>query len=116
MILKNKDLLESSGAHSNLSLATTQNLNPVFMGLSKTFSVQLVFTGTPAGNFKLQVSNDVSPTNWDDVDDTQTTVNAAGSLYIEYPVCGAEWVRVVYTATGAGTAPVLTVARIAVKD
>lgn len=119
MKANNKDLLETSpGVHTNLTLGETRNLAAIPMGDNVDASVQLVWTGTPAGNFKLQVSNDpvnTTPANWTDVANTETTVSAAGSLVFEFPDCTVEHLRVVYTATGAGTAPVLTVARAKTK-
>jgi len=92
------------------------------------YAVQLVFTGTPAGNFKLQGSCDegnptanteatrsVDIVNWTDVADTTLTVSAAGNIMYDVTNAGYNWFRVVYTATGAGTTPVLTSARFNTK-
>lgn len=103
----------------NVSLATSQNLSAIPVATAKNVGIQLVFTGTPAGAFKLQVSNDsknAAPTNWTDVADSSETIAAAGDLDYEYADISANWVRVVWTASGAGTTPVLTVANAVIKS
>ncbi len=124
----NQDLLDINGTRATVSLAASANLRPVFIGTANQASIQLVFTGTPAGAFKLQVSNDLgnvgapsesaqyaTVTNWSDVADSSATISAAGDLCWELQNTAFEWVRVVWTASGAGTAPVLTIARSKVK-
>lgn len=84
-----------------------------------TFSVQVVFTGTPTGSFKLQSSNDkaysgnpntngsglnVAPINWTDITGSSFAITAAGSLQWNFPYPGFNWVRLVYTDTSGGTA------------
>ena len=83
------------------------------------FSCQAVFTGTPAGTIKLQVSNDpndptgkkwndldLAPTlgNWTDVANSAQSVSAAGTFFWDYPQCNAAWVRCVFLHTGSSTA------------
>ena len=124
MRVKNEYILDDSGP---VSLANTVALKPVWLGHIAIASVQLEFTGTPAGNFRLQVSNDVGQITaagaaqqetgvetWTDYT-SPVTVSAAGNLYIEAKDIGAEWMRVLYTATGPGTSPVLVKARAKVK-
>ncbi len=89
------------------------------------YAIQVVFTGTPTGNFKLQASNDpyVSnptslqlPTNWTDVADSTFTVTAAGNVMwnVENPMYN--WVRVVYTDTSSGASTaIITNADVNVK-
>lgn len=77
-------------------------------------SIHLVWTGTPAGTFTLQVSNDATDdptaiTNWTTVTgSSQAAGGAAGDLFYDY--CGgARWVRAKFTfSASTGT---LTVAR-----
>lgn len=129
MRVQNQDLLEIDGTRATVSLATSANLKPIWLGHVINASVQLVFTGTPAGNFKLQVSNDlgsihsaseaqqyVGVSNWTDVADSTQTISAAGNISYELQNVAFEWVRVVWTATGAGSGtPTLTIARSKIK-
>lgn len=86
------------------------------------FSIQIFFTGTPTGSFKLQASNDpvppktlqpgvngaitFSPTHWSDIADSGFSVVAAGDVMWNYRDAGFTFVRVVYTdsSSGASTA------------
>lgn len=128
MRINNEDILEIDGIRSTPSLSTSVNLKPLYLGSVVNYAIQLAFTGTPAGNFKLQVSNDLGNinaqseaqqyagvTHWSDVADSAFTVSAAGDVMWEVENSGALWVRVVWTATGAGTTPVLTYARCNTK-
>lgn len=76
------------------------------------YAIQIEFTGTPTGNFKLQASTDpyVSnptaaqlPVNWTDVVDSTFTVSAAGNVMWNVADVEYNWVRVVYTDTSGGT-------------
>jgi hypothetical protein len=93
------------------------------------FAIQVVFTGTPTGNFKLQASADpvtqanqvfgangkvtYTPTNWTDVANSTFTVSAAGNVMWDFSeLAGFNYVRVVYTDTSSGTSTaVITVAQ-----
>lgn len=91
------------------------------------FAIQLVFTGTPTGNFKLQSSCDpvpkanlvigangavvYTPANWTDVADSTFTVAAAGNVMWNFRGSDFNYVRVVYTDTSGGTSTaIVTVA------
>lgn len=82
------------------------------------YSIQVFFTGTPTGSFKLQASNDpaaqalatgnitspiTAPTHWSDVEDSTFTVVAAGDVMWTVENPGYNWVRVVYTDNSSGT-------------
>jgi hypothetical protein len=108
------------------NLAVNQTSDPIYLGHIANYSIQLVFTGTPGGNFKLQCSNDMgNPSaskesdrdfqieNWTDVADSAQTISAAGNHTWDVQNAGYRWVRVVWTQTsGSGT---LTSARFNVK-
>lgn len=82
------------------------------------FSIQIFFTGTPTGSFKLQASNDpvppktlqpgvngaitFSPTHWTDIANSSLAVVAAGDVQWNYHDAGFTFVRVVYTDTSSG--------------
>lgn len=124
----NYENLILSGA---VSLATSVNLEPIFVGQSALAAIQLVYTGTPAGTFKLQASCDkgninggqarsstsqqAGVTNWTDTSTNSGAISAAGSTLFNVADPGYQWLRVVWTASGTGTTPVLTVAQSVVK-
>jgi hypothetical protein len=128
MRTKNENLLEVDGSAVSGDLSSSKNLKPVWLGHIVLFSAQLVFTGTPAGSFKLQGSNDLgnpnasgesqryaNVTNWTDIADSEQTISAAGNHLYEVRDASYNWIRIVWTASGAGTTPVLTSARAVVK-
>ncbi len=126
MRIKNENLLDDSGS---VSLATSANLKATYLGHICNYAIQLVFTGTPAGSFKLQCSNDPAHpasassaqqvsgiTNWTDIADSSQVISAAGNHAWNIENAGYAWVRVVWTASGVGSGtPTLTVARNHVK-
>jgi hypothetical protein len=83
------------------------------------YSIQIVFTGTPTGSFKLQASDDpvaasklklgangvpqFVPTNWTDLPNQSQSVVAAGSAIWNIPDVGYTFVRAVYTDTSGGS-------------
>lgn len=123
MRIGNENLLDASGA---VSLASNQTLKPVYLGHILNYSIQLVFTGSPTGTFKLQASNDpgrpsgasdtevqIGLSNWTDIADSTQAISAAGDHTWTVENAGYSWVRVVYTfASGSGS---LTSARCVVK-
>lgn len=123
MRVKNENLLDDSGP---VALAANAELKAVWLGHIANFSIQLQFTGTPGGNFKLQASNDPGNINaasgtlqvsdialWTDIADSAQTISAAGDHMWTVENAGYNWVRVVWTATsGSGS---LTTARAYVK-
>ena len=83
------------------------------------YAIQIFFTGTPTGSFKLQSSCDPvtkegltvgangvitwSATNWTDIANSTFTVSAAGNVEWNYgQLAGYNYVRVVYTDTSSG--------------
>lgn len=83
------------------------------------YSIQIVFTGTPTGTFKLQASCDpvprqsqvvgsngavtYTPTNWTDVKDSTFTVSAAGNVQWNVREVFYNYVQVIYTDTSSGS-------------
>jgi hypothetical protein len=128
MRVSNIDLLDIDNVREEVDLADNAELQPIWLGHIINCGIQLVFTGTPDGEFQLQISNDpgdphnpsesesyADVTNWTDVVDSNATISAEGNVYYELQNAAAEWVRVVWTASSPGTDPVLTVARAKVK-
>lgn len=110
---------------------TTLNSTAIQVWNAISFSIQIFFTGTPTGNFKLQMSDDaaysgvpntngsglnVAPVKWTDISSSSFTVSAAGNVAWDYSWPGFNWVRVVYTDTSSGTSTaIITTATANVK-
>lgn len=123
MRVKNENLLDDSGP---VDLSASADLKATWLGHISDYAIQLVFTGSPQGNFKLQASNDqgsidsatgsvqlASIVNWTDIADSAQTISAAGDHMWTVENAGYTWVRVVWTQTGgSGT---LTSGRVYVK-
>lgn len=120
MRINNEDLLDNGPV--DLSLSAT--LQPLWLGHIVNYSIQLVTSGTAAGTFKLQASNDAGHinaststnqsllTNWTDLG-ISATISGAGSVLLKDINAGYAWVRVVWTPTsGTGS---ITSARANVK-
>lgn len=118
----NATLLDGTNAQ-----AATFNTNPVFVANQSGFSItgNWTATGTPAGTFKIQYSNDTGKTvkgqvdyttitNWVDVPSggertVSVVASGAGSGLLNDPFCMAMWVRVVYTRTSGSITPALRI-------
>lgn len=90
----------------NESMASSFESSILALDFVNFFSVQAVFTGSPSGTFKIQVSNDVnsSPSNWSDLGDSSQAISAAGDIMWDISSAGYKWAKVVYTRTsGSGT-------------
>lgn len=89
------------------------------------YAVQAVYTGTPTGTLKLQVSADAfkyagnpqpqAPTNWDDVPDSFFTIDSAGIYVVNVIGAFYNFVRLVYTDASGGTSTAKLTAVINVK-
>jgi hypothetical protein len=102
---------------SGTNMAVSIESEPIWLGHIANYNIQLVFTGNPSGNFKLQISNDAGNPNapkeadrnfkienWTDMADSGQTISAAGNHSYEVQNAGHRWVRLVWTATsGSGT-------------
>ena len=109
-------------------LSVNQVSEPIWLGHICNYSIQLFFSGTPDGVFKLQLSNDAGNpqapqeadrdfkiTHWTDIGGSSQIVSAAGDLAYQVENAGYRWVRLVYEASSAGTSPVLDSAIFNVK-
>ena len=131
MRVANENLLVTDNGPAPADMSIAINFRPIWLGHIANFSIQIFFTGSPVGTFKLQMSNDYgfnnsgSPntpkevlqtakiTNWTDIVDSPLAVSAAGNVAWNFQNAGFEWVRVVYTPTsGTGT---ITSAKAKVK-
>lgn len=92
---------------------TTINSTPCQLKNMFGDSIEVVFTGTPTGSFKLQASNDPNdqidpttflpgPVNWTDVAGSSQSVAAAGNVMWNVTDVMYNFVRVVYTDTSSG--------------
>jgi hypothetical protein len=97
-----------------VSLSSDWTSEPVYIYQIVALAIQLVFTGSPVGNFTLQCSNDeyssnLAPQNWTTLDGSAQSITEAGNHTWNIQDAGYRWIRVVYTRTsGSGN---LTVAR-----
>lgn len=72
-------------------------------------SAQAAATSGAAGTLKIQASNDhpvaagAVPTNWNDIPSATIAVTGAGSFLVPKVDLCYEYIRIVYTNTGAGT-------------
>lgn len=104
---------------------TTMNSLPMQLQDMFGFSIQIVFTGTPTGAFKLQASCDPVPNqnlvigangaivysvpNWSDVANSTFNVAAAGNVFWNYDgTVNWNFVRVVYTDSSSGSSTAIT--------
>ena len=108
------------------SLGADYASSPIYLAYVGDYAIQLVFTGSPVGTFKLQASNDaateiegnsilsVNPlANWTDITGSDQAIAAAGNHMWNVSDTGYSFVRVVYTRTsGSGS---LTSARLYLK-
>lgn len=96
------------------SPANPSTTNGAVIDATSEFSVsaQLVATGSAAGTFKMQGSNDIGPatymdtyvpTNWTDITGTLVTISGAGTYMITNTNICYQYIRFVYASTGTGT-------------
>ena len=108
--------------NANLNSKAMQIQNNLF------YAIQIVFTGTPTGTFKLQGSCDNSATktgaaqfpyvvtNWTDISGSSQAVSAAGSILYNESFQAYNFVRVVYTdGSGGSSTAVITVSTMNAK-
>lgn len=122
MRVANEDILRGETA----DLSANWESQPIWLGHIANYAIQLKFSSTPNGTFKLQASNDpgqiVSPSkvvqdakveDWTDIADSEQAVSADGNHMWTVQNAGYLWVRIVFThSSGSG---VLDKARAYVK-
>jgi hypothetical protein len=76
-------------------------------------SAQIAVTGAGAGTLTLQASNDdlkgynTAPVNWSNIPSATVVVAGSGAYLIPKTDLCYQWVRLMYTNTGAGTISVV---------
>lgn len=108
-----------------LNATRTSSVVPLYQIFG--YSIQVVFTGTPTGSFKLQASCDpvpqssapgaetvFNPVNWTDVLNSSQSVSAAGNIIWNVADVMYNYVRVVYTDTSSGTSTAIVTVSTAV--
>ena len=97
---------------ANTIMNTTINSQALELLNMYGYSIQVVFTGTPTGTFKLQASSDPvngvssglnTPVNWTDVANSSQSLTAAGNYMWNVFDVMYNWVRLVYQDTSGGT-------------
>jgi len=85
-----------------LITSTTANSEPVDAGVSSTWSMVFIWTGTPTATVKVQVSPDKS--TWTDLPgSSQATGGTEGSHTVNYSGSGHRYLRASYDlSSGAG--------------
>lgn len=104
-------------------MTATITSNQVWFAPHSNLLIQLVFTGSPNGTFKLQASADApdasdpvntTVTNWSDVGDSSQAITEAGDHMYELQNISYSFVRLVWTDTSSGVST-LTSARYIAK-
>lgn len=100
----------------NASMVAEVDSKPQDLNQVPLYSIQAVWTGSPVGSLKLQLSNDIINSNppqaynpiqivnWTDYSGSLTVVNGAGNFVWNCLDVGYRWVRLVYVfSSGTGT-------------
>lgn len=104
----------------NLTFASTdlqadRTSEKIWLGHIANFAIQLAFTGSPNGTFKLQASVDhydpknpqnSTVSNWTDIANSSVTITAAGDHMWTVENAGYTFVRVVWTDSSSGVSAI----------
>jgi len=100
-------------AAQTMTGTTTVVSAPMSLEHTNGYSIQVVWTGTPAGNFTLEASNDlgtddgagnITCTNWTTVASSTQAAGGAASSKLYNETCFYRWVRLKYVnASSTGT-------------
>lgn len=91
------------------SLAASFNSNQIEVNRDEIIGVHLIWTGTPAGTFAIQLSGNPNPSSSNDwasydLDPVPTPAGADGNHFVDIGPTGAAVIRVAYTRTsGTGS-------------
>lgn len=99
-------------SNGNMSGSLTSVAYPISSVVG--WAAQFVYTGSPNGTLKVQISCDADaplnsttasrPTNWSDLGGSSVTIAAAGDNAYNVDLSYYNWIRFVYTASsGSGT-------------
>ncbi len=116
-----KDIIPASTV-----LNATRNSQAIQVYNVYNYSIQIVFTGTPTGSFKLQASSDSAqnavssgnyaapnaPVHWTDINNSTFSVIAAGNVQWNVDAPGYNWVRVVYTDASSGVSTAIVTSSV----
>ena len=95
-----------------VDLSANWTSEPIWLGHISAYSIQLFFSGTPNGAFRLQCSNDkeqnvetaVGVTHWTTVAGSSQVIDEAGDHTWTVREAGYRWVRVQWiSGLGAGS-------------
>jgi hypothetical protein len=116
MRIAHADLLRGTLADA----ANSYTSEGYYLGSIINYAMQAVFTGSPAGTVKIQVSCDIgnpnaafphsddTVVNWVDLSGATATISAAGTVLMNLTDAGYSWARVVWTPiAGSGNISVL---------
>lgn len=108
------DSLKVGGLEAPFSMGSSFVSEGFFLGHIAYFSASAVFTGTPNGSLRLEVSNDkgvedknnggwsdAGISNWTVDTDSIFTITAAGDVTWNVQNCGYRWVRVRWTQSSS---------------
>lgn len=96
-----------------VSMAATINSTGVDLQGRSSYSFHAVYSGSPNGTLKIQISNDMvsdagSVTTWTDYTGSSTAISAAGDTMFKIDRGGERWARHVFTfSSGTGSLTVI---------
>lgn len=88
-----------------VSLSTGWESEPLYLDEIALLSLQVIFTGSPVGSFRLQCSGDRynktnPPANWTEVEGSTVAITEAGDITWNFEGVGFNWLKIIYTYTG----------------
>jgi hypothetical protein len=120
MRIKNDNLLTGL---SDTDMTSNITSEAIWLGHIANYAIQIVFTGSPNGSFKLQASCDepkkgdesnTEVVNWTDIANSTQDITAAGDHLYSVENAGYTFARIVWTNDSSGVSEI-TSARFMVK-